>query len=96
MSKIDWSKFKNIQEFYEWEREQQRIKNSKPINRAKKTSDGWFIPAMNSKRYSCEINRQSYKKMTTPRIKMMQKKDRMQERNIKVNFQGLIPKIYIV
>ena len=54
MSKIDCIKFKNVQEFYEWEREQQRIKNSKPMNRAKKTSDGWFIPVMNSKRYSCE------------------------------------------
>ena len=59
-------------------------KRKEPSN--KKTNDGWFIPAMNSKRYSCEINRQSYKKMTTPRIQMMQKKDRMQERNIKVNF----------
>ena len=35
-----------------------KIHKSKPMNRAKfKEGLGWFIPAMNSKRKACEINR---------------------------------------
>ena len=34
------------------------IHKSKPMNRAKfKEGFGWFVPAMNSKRKACEINR---------------------------------------
>ena len=35
-----------------------KIHKSKPMNRAKfKEGLGWFIPAMNSKRKACEVNR---------------------------------------
>ena len=58
---------------------EENIHKSKPMNRAKfKEGLGWFIPAMNTKRKTCETNRMKVKSKGRRIAKNMRITDRLQ------------------